>query len=47
MCALVEARGQERFLLLAEALEDLELKTFYKTLAQEEAGHFKIFSIIG
>lgn len=40
---LIEARGYERFLLLAEALTDPELKDFYETLGRAEAGHYRVF----
>jgi tRNA-(ms[2]io[6]A)-hydroxylase len=43
MSALIEARGYERFLLLADALEEPELKDFYRHLAEREAGHYMIF----
>jgi tRNA 2-(methylsulfanyl)-N6-isopentenyladenosine37 hydroxylase len=43
MSALVEARGHERFEILAQNLEDVDLKKFYHQLALEEAGHYKIF----
>ena len=41
--ALIEARGHERLYLIADVLENKELKTFYKRLAKEEEGHFKVF----
>ena len=43
MSGLVEARGNERFSLLAERLDDLELRKFYMDLSLKEAGHCKIF----
>lgn len=43
MSGLVEARGYERFHLLAEHLSDPALKDFYSGLAEREAGHYKIF----
>ena len=43
MSGLVEARGYERFAILADALQDPELKTFYRALSEREAGHYKIF----
>ena len=43
MSGLVEARGYERFGILAQALTDPELANFYRRLADREAGHFKIF----
>ena len=43
MSSLVEGRGEERFSLLAEALEDPFFKSFYTRLAHEEAGHHRLF----
>jgi len=43
MSGIVEARGYERFHLIAKTLEDPELSKFYKKLADTEAGHFAIF----
>ena len=40
---LVEARGFERFALLADSLLDDGLKQFYRQLSDREAGHYKIF----
>ncbi|RME51247.1 MAG: tRNA-(ms[2]io[6]A)-hydroxylase [Deltaproteobacteria bacterium] len=40
---LVEARGCERFALLAEALEPGELQTFYADLSRSEARHRALF----
>lgn len=41
--ALIEARGYERFAILSEALDDHELKVFYRHLSEREAGHYMIF----
>lgn len=41
--AVVEARGFERFHLVADGLEEGELKSFYHELAESEAGHYMIF----
>jgi len=41
--SLIEARSCERLALLAEGLEDPELKKFYAALAQAEAGHHTLF----
>src|SRR5690606_8944301 len=41
---IIEARGCERFFVLADHLEDSELKNFYSTLARSEAGHFRVFT---
>jgi tRNA-(ms[2]io[6]A)-hydroxylase len=43
MSGIVEARGWERFNLLAEHLTDEPLQLFYHRLAQRELGHYKIF----
>jgi tRNA-(ms[2]io[6]A)-hydroxylase len=43
LCALIEARSCERFRLLSEGLEDLELRAFYKTFMIAEAGHYRLF----
>ena len=41
--ALIEARGCERFFILAKKLNDPELKSFYSTIAESEAAHYMIF----
>lgn len=41
--AIVEARGCERFGLLARALPDPELQSFYRRIADSEARHDAIF----
>ena len=43
IASIVETRGAERFRMVAEALEDPELKKFYKTLWTSEAKHGHIF----
>lgn len=43
IASVVETRGAERFKMVAEALEDPELKKFYKTLWVSEAKHGHIF----
>jgi len=43
VCGLIEARSHERLALLGDHLEDPELQLFYRTLAQVEAGHAKLF----
>lgn len=43
IASVVETRGAERFRMVAEALEDPELKKFYKTLWVSEAKHGHIF----
>ncbi len=46
IAGLIEARGHERFSLVAEALEDPSLKDFYEVLARSEAGHYRVFTRI-
>ena len=41
--AVIEARGEERFRLLAGSLTEPGLKTFYETLAKSERGHHELF----
>ena len=41
--AVIEARGEERFRLLASALDDEKLKTFYTAIANSEQGHHELF----
>jgi tRNA-(ms[2]io[6]A)-hydroxylase len=41
--ALIEARSCERFRVLAENIEDEELKSFYYELMVSEASHYKNF----
>jgi len=41
--SIVECRGAERFRLVSEALEDVELKKFYKMLWTTEAKHGNIY----
>ena len=43
VASVVETRGAERFRLVAERLEEPELKKFYKTLWTSEAKHGHIF----
>nr|MBS0036650.1 tRNA-(ms[2]io[6]A)-hydroxylase [Saprospiraceae bacterium] len=43
IASVVETRGAERFKLIAEALEDEELREFYKMLWISEAKHGHIF----
>lgn len=43
IAGLIEARGHERFSLVADALEDPGLKSFYGALARSEAGHYRVF----
>jgi tRNA-(ms[2]io[6]A)-hydroxylase len=41
--AMIEARGAERFALLAGANLPLEIQGFYQTLARSEANHHQLF----
>ena len=41
--AVIEARGEERFSLLAENLSDQELRSFYARISASEARHFCLF----
>ena len=41
--AVIEARGEERFSLLAENLSDQALKSFYAQISASEARHFCLF----
>ena len=43
IASVVETRGAERFKMVADALEDEELKKFYKRLWTSEAKHGHIF----
>ena len=41
--SIIEARGAERFALVAEALETGPLKKFYQSIARSEERHFELF----
>ena len=41
--AVIEARGAERFGLVAETLAEGKIKNFYRSLARSEARHFELF----
>ena len=41
--AVVERRGAERFALVAEHIDDPELKQFYHSIAESEARHWHLF----
>ena len=41
--AMIEARGEERFHLLAKHLVEPELQVFYEKLARSEANHHQVF----
>jgi tRNA-(ms[2]io[6]A)-hydroxylase len=40
---IIEARGAERFALVAQALEPGPLKTFYQAIARSEERHYELF----
>ena len=41
--SIIEARGAERFGLVAEALEEGPLKKFYQSITRSEERHFELF----
>ncbi|CAA0111246.1 Uncharacterised protein [Halioglobus japonicus] len=41
--SIIEARGAERFALVAAALEEGPLKKFYQSIARSEERHFELF----
>jgi tRNA-(ms[2]io[6]A)-hydroxylase len=41
--SIIEARGAERFALVAEALEHGALKSFYQAIARSEQRHYTLF----
>ena len=41
--SIIEARGAERFALVADALEPSGLKKFYQSIARSEERHFELF----
>jgi tRNA-(ms[2]io[6]A)-hydroxylase len=43
VAGIVEARGAERFGMVASALPDCELKPFYEAITRSEQGHEKLF----
>jgi tRNA 2-(methylsulfanyl)-N6-isopentenyladenosine37 hydroxylase len=43
IASIVEARGAERFGMIANALSDGRLKTFYSSIAESENQHYKLF----
>ena len=43
VASVIETRGAERFRIIAEALEDPELKAFYRVLWATEARHGDVF----
>jgi len=44
VAALIEARGQQRFDLVAQAITDSTLKKFYTAIAASEARHWALFA---
>jgi len=43
IASIIEARGAERFALVAHALQDQALKKFYQSIARSEERHFELF----
>lgn len=43
VASIIEARSAERLKLLAENVEDAELRAIYQELFESEAGHFTLF----
>ena len=43
VCSLIEARSAERFELLSQHLSEEPWKGFYRSLAQSEKGHWRVF----
>jgi len=43
IASIVEARGAERFALIADGLADPRLKKFYRAIADSEARHYHLF----
>ena len=43
IASIVEARGHERFGIVADALEPGNLKTFYQAITASEARHYELF----
>lgn len=41
--AMIEARSCERFKLLSEKIDDSDLREFYRSLMESEAGHYTTF----
>ncbi len=41
--SIIEARGAERFALVADALEEPALRKFYRSIARSEERHFELF----
>lgn len=43
VASIVEARGAERFGLIADALTEAKLKKFYQVISASEARHYRLF----
>jgi tRNA-(ms[2]io[6]A)-hydroxylase len=43
LASIIEARGAERFALVANALQPGPLKKFYQSIARSEARHYELF----
>jgi tRNA 2-(methylsulfanyl)-N6-isopentenyladenosine37 hydroxylase len=43
IAGIIEARGAERFALIADALQDGPLKKFYQSIARSEQRHYTLF----
>ena len=43
IAGIIEARGHERFGLIADALEPGQLKRFYQAITSSEARHYQVF----
>ncbi len=43
IASIIEARGAERFALVAEALDDPPLEQFYRSIARSEERHYELF----
>lgn len=46
VASIIEARGAERFGLIAQALEPGHLKTFYSAIANSEKRHYELFLLL-
>uniref|UniRef100_A0A450YBC9 tRNA-(Ms[2]io[6]A)-hydroxylase n=1 Tax=Candidatus Kentrum sp. SD TaxID=2126332 RepID=A0A450YBC9_9GAMM len=46
VASLIECRGAERFRIISEALDDPELRTFYRNLWASEARHGDLFATL-
>lgn len=46
VAGIIEARGAERFALVAEGVSDSRLATFYQSIARSEQRHFSTFTAL-